>query len=211
MSNEKLVLQNNTDDASTLKLEKMRYNNNSLSYKLGLLGIVCSLIAMFFGLNSVNPTGFGTVLAILMNILIFLLGFLCCEKVKVYQKKYSYSMLGLSVVCFARIFWYPITLFREYSKFTKLLDGTKAGYDAAVSACPKLGASIKGNFVLNEGSLTEGYRQATGYFTGNANVRAVVIIVALAAACALFAASALINIKKSSDLTKHLNQVGSNK
>lgn len=63
-----------------LQLEKMRYNNNSISYKLGLGGIVLSLVAMFIGLNSVAPSSILTLFIVLINILVFLFGFLSSEK-----------------------------------------------------------------------------------------------------------------------------------
>lgn len=69
-----------------LQLEKMRYNNNSISYKLGLGGIVLSLVAMFIGLNSVAPSSILTLFIVLINILVFLFGFLSSEKVKTYSK-----------------------------------------------------------------------------------------------------------------------------
>lgn len=38
---------NHVEDKNTLYFEKLRYNNNSLSYKLGLGALVCSITAMF--------------------------------------------------------------------------------------------------------------------------------------------------------------------
>lgn len=201
------------EDSQTLKLEKMRYNNNSLSYKIGLVGIAFSLLAMFFALNSVNPNSVGTVVAILINILVFLFGFLCCEKVKVYQKKYAYGMIGISVVCFARIFWYPIVLFKAYNKFMDVLgDGkTSTKFEEAVKASPNLGASIQGKFIETDydkiNDVYFGYRKATGYLTANGNVRGVFIIIFLAIASAAFLTSAIITIKKSTALEKHLANV----
>lgn len=63
-----------------LQLEKMRYNNNSISYKLGLGGIVLSLVAMFIGLNSVAPSSILTLFIVLINILVFLFGFCHLKK-----------------------------------------------------------------------------------------------------------------------------------
>ena len=54
-----------------LQLEKMRYNNNSISYKLGLGGIVLSLVAMFIGLNSVAPSSILTLFIVLISIFIW--------------------------------------------------------------------------------------------------------------------------------------------
>ena len=97
-------------DASNanLSLEKMRYNNNKLSYYLGLGGIALSLLSCFIGLNSLQPTAAWSIFLILLNILILLFGFLTAEKVKVYSKNFSYYSIGLGAVCIARIFMYPL-------------------------------------------------------------------------------------------------------
>ena len=54
------------------QVEMMRYRDNSLSYKLGLGGLVFSVLACFFCLNGFNPTSFTTLIAIMLNIVILL-------------------------------------------------------------------------------------------------------------------------------------------
>src|SRR5574344_1200819 len=94
-----------------VKLEKMRYQSNSLSYMYGMLGLLCSIVAMFVALNSVqsqkNPA---IIVMILGDIVILLFGFLSCERVKNYDKKFAYVMFGLGGVCIVRIFWVPLQL-----------------------------------------------------------------------------------------------------
>ncbi len=58
---------NHVEDKNTLYFEKLRYNNNSLSYKLGLGALVCSITAMFLALNTLDPSNALTIIAILGN------------------------------------------------------------------------------------------------------------------------------------------------
>ena len=67
------------------QVEMMRYRDNSLSYKLGLGGLAFSVLAAFFCLNGFNPTSFTTLIAIMLNIVILLGGFLGIEKTKSYS------------------------------------------------------------------------------------------------------------------------------
>ena len=50
--------------------EMMRYRVNGLSYKLGLCGMICSLLGAFICLNSFNPNNFQVIIVILLNIVI---------------------------------------------------------------------------------------------------------------------------------------------
>lgn len=201
--------------AKNLELEKMRYNNNSLSYKLGYCGIACSVIAAFIALNSFGSSDASTMVKILMNIVILLVGFLATEKVKVYKKEYSYVMCTLGGVCFARIFWVPLQLFIYYNKFINAIDPTNNNSFTAAKEKygSKLGATIIGKWndaTFNDDGnlLTEGYRTATGYLTMNGNIRAIIILVFLALAGVSFIASGIINIHKSNKLNNYLVEIG---
>lgn len=188
--------------AENLELEKMRYNNNSLSYKLGFAGIICSVAACFIALNSFGPSDLSTVAKVLMNIVILLIGFLATEKVKVYTKEYSYVMYVIGGVCAARIFWVPLQLFIYYNKFMSVYDGTQSGFDKAKDLySSKLGATIIGQF---DGEK----RIGTGYLTMNGNVRAIIIIVLLGLAATSFIASGFINQIKSKKLNNYLTSIG---
>lgn len=204
---------NQVEDKNTLYLEKLRYNNNSLSYKLGLGALVCSVVSMFFALNTVDPSNFLTMIAILGNILILLIGFLSCEKVKTYKIDYSYIMLGLGGVCAARIFWFPLKTIIYWNKFVNALGGsaskcTKESYDTASSLySTKLGASVLGKFVVDDASTGIGHVSTTGFLTCNGNVRGILMIILLAVAAAMFILSALICIKKSKELNGYLESI----
>lgn len=194
--------------SQTEQLEKMRYTNNSLSHKLGYCGIVCSVIAAFIALNSLGPSNILTVLKVLMNILILLVGFLATEKVKVYKKEYSYVMYTIGGVCIARLFWVPLQLFIYWNKYVSYFNDLKAdGKDpnSALSIAQteykdKLGATVLG--VLKDGEIS-----TTGYLTANGNVRAIILIVFLGLAAFCFIASGFVNYTRSTKLNAYLKTV----
>ncbi len=185
------VSEENAENKINLKYEKMRYQKNTLSYSIGFIGILASIFAAFLLLNSLQP-GFYTVLKILMNIVILLFGFMCCENVKNYREKSGYMMIGIGAVCFARIFFGPMILFTKYHQLQGFLhDETPELTDAEKTICQKwLGSSVMSH---------------TGYLTTNGYVRAIIAIVLLLIAAASFIAAGLICIKKSTDLKKYLN------
>ncbi len=168
-----------------LHLEKMRYNNNTTSYWLGLGGMVFSLIACFIGLNSVKPSSILTLFMVLINILVFLVGFLSAEKVKVYSKKYCYFMYGLGGVCFARIFIYPLILIINYSKYKDSLTNP----DSDTKYLDYLGASIT---------------EKNGYLWSNGTFRAVLLIVLLGCATACFITAGVIGYIRQKKLNGYL-------
>lgn len=171
-----------------VKVEKMRYQKNSLSYMLGFAGIGFSIFAAFILLNSLTPDIY-TIFKILLNIVILLFGFMCCENVKNYREKSAYMMLGIAGVCVARIFFGPVMLFNYYSKYLKFMeDGILQTEEKAVVS-KWLGSSII---------------DKSGFLTPNGYVRAIMAIVALICAAVCFVFSALICIKKSRTLKKFL-------
>lgn len=188
------------EERQFLDLEKMRYNNNSLSYKLGFGGIACSIIACSISLNSLQPTTFMTVLAILMNIIVLLFGFLATEKVKVYNLSYNKHMFVLGGVCIARIFWYPLLLIKNFASFKSSLDANGYQIAAATKAASKINASILSAY-------NEGAANPSNYLWANGYTRGIIIIVFLGLAAACFILSGLVNLKKGTALKKHLETV----
>lgn len=191
-----------------LQLEKMRYNNNSISYKLGLGGIALSLVAMFIGLNSVAPSSVLTLVIVLINILVFLFGFLSSEKVKTYSKKYSFYMYGLGGICIARIFIYPLMLIVNYSKFTSMLnDSSYEKFSDAFNAASakydgKLGATIIGR-LNSAGTAVE----KTGYLWSNGTFRGILLMIILGCAAACFISSGVICYLKQRKLNAYLDSI----
>ncbi len=192
-----------------MQLQKMRYMTNAISYKLGYLGIACSLIAGFIALNSIAPGyflhGFGVVIAILLNIIVLLAGFLSAEKVKTYSLGYSKFMIGLGAVCILRMFWYPRALISLYSQ---VLSRAKEGitYDVIQSEfTDKLGNSMLG-LVTDADGVAVGFK-TTSYLTANGYTRGIIIIVFLAIAAAAFICSGVIGVKKSKQLHSYLETI----
>ena len=171
-----------------VKVEKMRYQKNSLSYMLGFAGIGFSIFAAFILLNSLTPDIY-TIFKILLNIVILLFGFMCCENVKNYREKSAYMMLGIAGVCVARIFFGPVMLFKYYSKYLTFMEDGILQTDENTIVSKWLGSSI----IDKSGFLT-----STGY------VRAILAIIGLIGAALCFIFAAIICIRKSKVLKKFL-------
>ena len=135
-------------DQKDMHGEMLRYRSNSLSYKYGMLAIVFSILAAFISLNSVK-WDLAIIVKILGNIIILLFGFLSVEKVKAYNKKFSYVLMVFGVVCIARIFWCPLILIKDYAQF--LADPEVTG---------RLGQTVVGNAMMNSYLPQSGYTRA---------------------------------------------------
>ncbi len=187
---------------NNLKLEKMRYNNNSISYTLGLIAILFSIIATFVLLNSSAPR-FSVFVKIILNILVLLFGFLATEKVKNYQLKYSYTLYGIGIICYARILWYPLQLIINYHLFL-----TNTTYD-----------SVKKTRIYNEDVTDELVAkiskilapvvkgESSPILPQSAYTRAGIAIACLLIAGSCFIAAAYIGQKKSIALSNYLNSI----
>lgn len=173
-------------DIENVKLEKMRYQKNSLSYILGFAGIIFSILAAVIGLNTLKPSPM-FVIKILMNIGILLFGFLTCEKVKTYKLGYGYTMFGFAAICIARIFWFPLLMITNWSKFNK---------GDVVGAQKVLGAQI---FATD--------KQYQGYMFQNCYGRAAVCIILLITSAAFFAFSGYVAVKKTKKLNNYLASI----
>lgn len=183
-------------EISNIKLDKMRYQKNSLSYIIGFAAIIASVFAAFVLLNSLQPGAY-SIFKILLNILILLFGFMCCENVKNYREKSGFMLIGIGIVCGLRIFFGPLLLFINFSKFQKL-DKSAIDYTEKLNEVKKwLGSTI----------VSE---QKTGYLTPNGYVRAIIAIILLGIAAACFIASGLICIKKSRTLNKYIDSLKEN-
>ena len=190
------------------ELQKMRYTDNKISHTLAYVGVVCSLAAGFIALNSMDPiyflNGFGGILAILLNIIILLAGFLSAEKVKTYSMGYSKFIIGVGAVCALRIFWYPLSLIILYSQLKgQLSDGIDIS-TVQSNFKGKLGASMLG---LNDSG--DGFK-TTSYLTANGYIRAIIIIVFLLVAAVSFIVSGYIGMKKTKKLQEYMSTLEEN-
>ena len=161
-------------DQSDMQGEMMRYRANSSSYKYGMLAIIFSVLASFISLNSIKWTTFDVIIKILGNIVILLFGFLSVEKVKAYNKSYSYVLMAFGGICVGRIFWFPLMLISDYTAY--LNNNLETG---------RLGATVVGDPMANS------YLPQSGY------IRAIIAIVFLALSALFFIVSGIIAYKKS--------------
>jgi hypothetical protein len=113
---------------SEIKAEKLHYQFNTSSYYLVLLSLIFTLISLFSSINSddflvgnstrIVPDG-ALGIEIGIGILIMLTTFLTAEKLKTYNKNYTYFTFFLSALNIVRIFFIPFTrFFAEKPAFT---------------------------------------------------------------------------------------------
>jgi len=209
--NENEILENTETEALTNNFDKremMRYRTNGTSYKLGLIGMICSLFGAFICLNSMNPDNVQVILIILLNVVILLGGFLAAEKVKAYSKKGAIAQMIFGGICVARIFYIPLIIMINYSRFVSsiewndiyerwdVIDSEK--YNSAVKY---LGATITSKF---NGNVANSYLPASGIFRGIAAM----VLFGIAGAC--FIAAGIIGSKRAKALESYMNSLENN-
>lgn len=173
------VVRTSTDkiyyDQNNIEGQMLRYRTNSLSYKLGMGGILFSLLGAFISLNTMvwNAT---VTIKILGNIIILLFGFLSIEKVKSYSKEYSYVLCGIGAVCIARIFWCPLQIMIWYGKYLQ----DKENPEIEKHLGP----------VVTKAPISNSYLPQSGYFRG------IFAIVLLGIAAAFFIGAGIVGIIK---------------
>lgn len=96
----------------SIKIDKMQYQPNGISYTLAFLSIAFNSYYLLTVINnrSIVPT-VGIALKILFNIAFILIVFLGMVKVKAYEKKWSYVLFGFGVITLLRIFYIPLRAF----------------------------------------------------------------------------------------------------
>lgn len=90
-----------------IKLDKMRYQNNNISYYFGLLALVFNVIYLFKVLNMLTPS-LTVAIKIILNIILILVTFLASEKTKAYSKPYSFVMVFFGILSLLRILYVPM-------------------------------------------------------------------------------------------------------
>lgn len=173
-------------------VEMMRYRNNKLSYGLGFGGLAFSVLAAFINLNSMSPRTVQVILAILLNIVILLFGFLCVERTKTYSKNGSIALIVLGGIDIAQIFWLPIIIISTYNKWNDIENATeKTNY---------------GN--TNVGKvITEGEQNNVHWLTTSGTARGVLAIVFLVIAATFFIIAGIIGIMRSNKLNNYLKSI----
>lgn len=107
---EEVIEENNNDvnETPVLKGEMLRYQANKQSYWLGMLAVVFTLIYLFVTLNCFTQFTGILMAKILGNIILFLAGFLCCEKMKTYDLRWGYVSIAFGILAIVRAFVFPI-------------------------------------------------------------------------------------------------------
>lgn len=171
-------------DVENVRNEKLRYQKNSLAYMLGLLGICFSILNAFLALNTYY-LGVLTIVKILMNIVIFLFGFLSCEKVKAYNKNYAYVFFGFAGISVLRIFWVPLLTIVNWKKYK---NGNNDG-------------SMFYEQMLNPD------KQKKGYLISDGTLRGTLCIILLLCSAIAFAFAGYVGYHKARRLEKYLESI----
>lgn len=96
-----------------IKVDKMRYQVNSLSFGLVILSLFPSVISLFAIITpSTVGSTFTTGVEILLSILLLLVTFLAGEKAKAYQKKWGIALIVIAAIHILRIFFEPLKLYK---------------------------------------------------------------------------------------------------
>lgn len=190
-------------------VEMMRYRNNKLAYWLGLGGMAFSLLAGFMGLNSLSSTTANTMVAIMINIIVLLGGFLAVEKTKNYSTNGCIATIVFGGLSVARIFYYPILLIINFNSFIGLVDGhlagtlTEAQEKAYTDALGMLGPSVTASYTKTN--------LANAFFFPNGNARAATMIVLLAISAAMFIGGGVIGFMRARKLNTYLESINQKK
>ena len=194
--------------------EMMRYRVNSLSYKLGLGAMGCSLMGAFICLNSLNPNNLQVILIILLNIVILLGGFLCAEKVKNYNKTGAIVQVVFGVICFARVFYVPLILLINFNKYISAYNWLQENLGAKPSE------KKAQNAIMNEAknylgaTITSYYEKnnfANAFLPANGIFRAIVAMIFFVCAGVLFVTAGIIGYQRSKKLSNYLESINVNK
>ncbi len=187
--------------------EMMRYRVNGLSYKLGLVAMISSLLGAFICLNSIQPKDWQVIFIILINIVVLLGGFLAAEMVKNYNKKGAIAQLVFGAVCAARIFYIPLLLIKHYGNFValhnvaELTDAQKLSYNQSKGF---LGKTIVESF-SNKSMF------AISFLPSDGNLRGIIAIVFFVISTICFIVAGIIGYKRAVKLSTYMASLKNNK
>ena len=180
-------------DIENVRNEKLRYQNNSLAYWLGLLACLISVFAGIVGLNTMKP-GAITIVKILLNVVILLIGFACAENIKHYSAKSSYVYFGFGMACFLRIFWFPLQMIKWWRKYQNSGDQTVLSKHFS-------------KLVYGDKSAISNIDSVRGYFPQSGYFRGILMIILLVVSGLLFAFSGYIGLIKTNKLKRYLKSI----
>lgn len=180
-------------DIENVREEKLRYQKNSLAYMLGFIGILLSAASALICLNTMKPN-FLTIVKILMNVVLLLFGFLSCEKVKNYSKKFSLVMFVFGAASVLRIFWMPLQMIVQWSNAnTKTTDK-----DSMTTYLKKY---------FSEQVYNGDLASKKGFLPRNAAFRGVLCMILLIGSALAYFFSGYVGYLKANKLEKHLKSI----
>lgn len=181
--------------------EMMRYRVNGLSYKLGLIAMVFSILGAFICLNSVQPSDIQTIIKILLNVVVLLGGFLSAEMVKNYSHKGAIAQIVFGGIMVARCFYYPIILITNYNGFV-------AARQAGDTVKEKEFKKYLSQTILSKWDDT---KYATAFLPADGNFRGIFAIVCFVISAACFIAAGIIGYMRATKLSTYLNSLNETK
>lgn len=174
-------------DIEAVRNEKLRYQTNKLAYYLGLMACVISIFAGFVGLNTMKASWL-TIVKILLNIVILLLGFAATENVKKYKFGASIFLFVFAGVNVARIFWYPVRMIKYWNDY-------KSSGDETI---------LSENFSKIMFNTTDRLR---GYLPRNGVFRGILMMVLLITSSTLFLLAGYFGLVKTLKLQRYLKSI----
>jgi hypothetical protein len=90
-----------------IKIDKMQYQKNKISYSFGLFALIFNVIYVLRAINILTPS-LSVAIKIILNILLLLLTFLSMEKSKVYSKSFSIILVACGFISLLRILYVPM-------------------------------------------------------------------------------------------------------
>lgn len=192
------------------KVEMMRYRDNSLSYKLGLGAIAFSVLACFICLNAFSPNNFTTILAILLNIIVLLGGFLAVEKTRAYSMKASIGLIVFGGVCIARIFWIPLLLIIHYNAWltdSAKLDSVVSEFGVDSSQYEAQSELVSSHLNYIGRTITTKNNNLLTYLPTDGNIRGILAIIFLVISGLMFIFAGYVGMQRSRKLSTYLASI----
>ena len=97
-----------------ISIEKMKYKKDKSSANLAIIGLALNVIYFFTMYKNNNNYYFNLSIgmSVLYNLVFMLAAFLTSEKLKAYEKAFSYTAIVLGVLQLVRIFNYPLDAYQ---------------------------------------------------------------------------------------------------
>lgn len=92
-----------------VKIDRMRFQLNHLSYWLGILGFLIYIVYISVTLDNI-PKTMTLGLEVMLNLFFFMILFLGLERTRQYDKKWSLYVILLGIITLLRILWHPMVL-----------------------------------------------------------------------------------------------------